>query len=241
MADNGQPGGKLDLARVEAAISELCARHSGLVTFDADGVLWRGDVGDSFLLWQIENHRLLPAVEREARQTFEAYRQGQFGDFKMAVFCATCLRGLSEEAVDADARAFFDREFRPRIIPETRAWARRLQSAGIDVWIVSGSHRWIVGAGARAVGIREECILPVAAEVRDGLVTSEVLLPVTYGEGKAQAIRHRLGRPPQLALGNTLADRFMLELAQLPIAIEPDEGLSALAAERGWPILKFQV
>lgn len=239
MRGNGQPGAKADLARVEAAVSELCARHAGLVTFDADGVLWRGDAGDSFLLWQIENHRLLPGVEREARRAWEAYCQGKLGELAMAVFSATCLRGLPEEVVDADARAFFEREFRQKIIPETQAWARRLQTAGIDVWIVSGSHRWIVGAGAEAVGIAAERILPVVAEVRDGLVTSEVLLPVTYAQGKAQAIRHHLGRAPELALGNTLADRFMLELAQLPIAVEPDVGLADLAAERGWPVVCF--
>lgn len=240
MTAQNQPAASADRQRVEAAVEELCARGAGLVTFDADGVLWRGDAGDGFLLWQIENHRLLPEAEREARRLWDVYRAGKYGELEMAVFCATILRGLREETVEADARAFFQRHFRHDIIPETQAWACRLQQAGVEVWIVSGSHRWIIGAGSEAVGIRRDRLLTVCAAVRDGLITPEVLLPVTYGMGKAEAICRRFERDPDMAFGNTLADRYMLELAALPVAIEPDEPLAALAGERGWPILRFQ-
>jgi len=62
---------------------------------------------------------------------------------------------------------------------------------------------------------------------------------VTYGAGKAEAIRQRLGRRPQLALGNTIADRHMLELAETAVAIEPDEELAQLARDRDWPVVRF--
>lgn len=226
-------------ARVEAVVDQLCARGAGLATFDADGVLWREDAGNSFLLWQIENHCLLPQAERQARYAWDAYRRGLLGDLELAVLCATCLRGLPEEKVDADARNFFERHFRRHLLPDTGAWARRLQEAGVEVWIVSGSHRWIVGAGARAVGISDERLLAVDIVVRDGLLTPEVRLPVTFGEGKAEAIHQRLGRRPDLAAGNMLSDAAMLELAALAVAVEPEPALAELAAERGWPIVRF--
>lgn len=237
MRGNGRPGSAL--GRVRAAVDELCARRSGLVTFDADGVLWRGDSGNSFLLWQLENHRLRPEGEREARRGWEAYTRGRLGELELAVLCATCLRGLQEAELQADAQAFFEREFRTAIIPEVREWACRLERAGLEVWIVSGSHRWLIEAGARAVGVRQDRILPVATVVRDGVLTPEVLLPVTYGEGKAEAIRHHLGRVPDLAAGNTLADFYMMELASLPVAVEPDAGLEELAQQRNWPVVRF--
>ncbi len=228
-----------DLARVEAAVTKLCARGVGLATFDADGVLWREDAGNSFLLWQIENHRLLPVTESEARHAWEAYSRGALGDLELAVLCAACLRGLHEEKVDADARDFFERQFRRHVIPQTQAWARRLEGSGVEVWIVSGSHRWIVAAGARAVGISDERLLAVDVVVRDGLLTPEVRLPVTFGEGKAEAIRQRLGRMPDLAAGNMLSDAPMLELAAVAVAVEPEPALAELAAERGWPVVRF--
>jgi len=225
--------------QVEAAVAELCARGEGLATFDADGVLWRGDAGDGFLLWQMENHRLLPGAEREARRIWEMYRNGQFGELEMAVFCASILHGLKEEVVEADARQFFDRHFRTSVIPETRSWANRLQAAGVQVWVVSGSHRWIVAAGSETVGIRADRTLTVAAQVRDGVITAEVLLPVTYGVGKAEAIDRKFDRAPDLAFGNTFSDRFMLDMAKVGVAVEPDERLAALAEDCGWPILRL--
>jgi phosphoserine phosphatase len=228
-----------DGERVQRAVDELCLGGAGLVAFDADGVLWRGDAGDGFLLWQMENHRLLPETEREARRVWESYRRREYGEAEMAVFCATSCAGLREEVVEADARAFFDRCFRGNIIAETQSWARRLQQAGVEVWVVSGSHRWIIAAGSEAAGLHPDRILTVCSVVREGLVTSQVLPPVTYGPGKAEAIRARFGRAPDIAFGNTLADRYMLEMAALPVAVDPDEALAALALERGWPILRF--
>ena len=224
---------------MEAAVAELCRRGEGVAAFDADGVLWRGDVGNSFLLWQIENHRLLPQGEREARRAWDLYSSGQLGDLELAVLCATCQRGLLEEQVQADARTFFEREFRSQIVPEVRAWVERLQQAGIEVWIVSGSHRWLVAAGAREVSVPDSRLLAVSTAVRDGTLTAQLLLPVPYGQGKARALQSRLRRPLDLALGNSLADSFMLELAALAVAFEPDAGLEELAARRGWPVVRF--
>lgn len=239
MTEQQQPGAAPGFEQVEAAVARLCSLGHGLVTFDADGVLWRGDAGDGFLLWQIENHRLLPDAEREARRVWDLYQRGQFGELQMAVFCASSLHGLREETVRADARAFFDRSFRHDIIPETQAWARRLQQAGVEVWVVSGSHRWIVAPGSEAVGVGSDRLLAVTNQVRDGTITAEVLLPITYGEGKAQAIDRQFDRAPDMAFGNTFADRFMLDMAGIGVAIEPDERLAGLAEHLGWPIVRF--
>ena len=225
--------------RVEAAIDDLCARGSGLATFDADGVLWRGDVGNAFLLWQVENHRLSREAEREAREAWDLYLRDQYGELELAVLCAAVQRGLPEEQVAADAAAFIQREFAGQIVPEVREWVRRLRAAGVEVWVVSGSHRWLVQAGARLAGIPPDRLLAVENEVRDGVLTAEVKTPVTYAEGKADAIRQHLGRMPDLAAGNTYPDRFMLELARLPVAVEPDEALQELARQRGWPVVRF--
>ena len=225
--------------RVQAVVARLCERGQGLATFDADGVLWRGDSGNSFLLWQIENHRLTPRGERDARQGWEAYLRGQLGELELALLCGACMSGLKEEEVARDASRFFDREMRQSILAPVQAWARQLQEAGVEVWIVSGSHRWLIEAGARALGLRPDRLLPVIPSVRDGRLTGEIPEPVTYGAGKAEAIRQRLGRRPQLALGNTIADRHMLELAETAVAIEPDEELAQLARDRDWPVVRF--
>src|SRR5512146_2398664 len=111
MDNNGHARARSQKERVEAAVNGLCARGNGLTTFDADGVLWHGDAGNSFLLWQMANHRLTPEGERAARDGWAAYNRGQLGELELAVLCATCCAGLKESALEADAEAFFNREF----------------------------------------------------------------------------------------------------------------------------------
>lgn len=238
MSEDGQ-GAAAELKRVEAAIDRLCEKRQGLATFDADGVLWRVDSGDGFLMWQLENHRLTPRGEQQAREGWAAYRRGQLDELEMAVLCAACMDGLPEEQVAEDASGFVAREVQPAILPVVANWARRLQDAGIEVWLVSGSHRWLIRAGARACGLNEDRVLPVCPAIRDGFLTGIIPEPVTYGLGKADAIRQRLGRKPQFAAGNTFADRYMMELAEVAVAVEPDQELEQLARTRDWPIVRF--
>ncbi len=238
MSKNGQ-GAAAGLKRVEAAIDRLCEKGQGLATFDADGVLWRLDSGNSFLMWQLENHRLTPRGEQQAREGWAAYLRGQLDELELAVLCAACMDGLPEEQVAEEASRFFAREVEPAILPVVRNWARRLQDAGIEVWVVSGSHRWLIRAGARACGLNEERVLPVCPAIRAGRLTAQILEPVTWGVGKAEAIRQQLGRMPQFAAGNTFADRHMMELAEVAVAVEPDQELEQLARARDWPIVRF--
>lgn len=228
-----------DRERAERIVDELYERGGGLATFDADGVLWREDCGNAFLLWQMENHRLRPEQYHRARQGWDDYQRGAMNDLEVAILCASVLEGLPEDQVEADATAFFDAHIFQSIIPATHRWAKRLEAAGVEVWVVSGSHRWLIAAGARALGISDQRLLTVCATVRDGVCTMEVPEPVTYDQGKAEAIRQRLGRQPDLAVGNTFADHHMMELARTAIAVEPDPELEALARERGWPVVRF--
>lgn len=228
-----------DCDRVEAVVTQLCQAGAGLAVFDADGVLWREDAGNTFLLWQVKNHILLPETEREARDGWEAYTRGELGELELAVLCASVLRGLPEAQVAAQSEAFFNEHILPHAVPETHRWARRLQDAGIEVWLVSGSHRWLIAAAARVLGLSADRLLAVSVEVEDGLCTGEVPEPVTYGAGKAHAIRRQLpGRQPDFAIGNTIADRYMLEMAPFAVAFEPDADLLALAEERGWAVIR---
>ncbi len=221
---------------MEAAVAAL-ARGAN-VCFDADGVLWREDVGNSYLLSQIERHVLLPEEENEARRAWDAYCRGELEDGRLAALCATLMRGLREEFVAADALEFFRRSFTQFIVPKVQEWITRLQARGVNCWVVSGSHRWIVTAGAEVMGIPEERVLAVATAVRDGVLTGDLLHPFPYGPGKAEAIRLRLGRAPEMAFGNTASDIPMLEMATcLAVAVEPDAELARVARERGWAII----
>ena len=95
-------------------------------------------------------------------------------DPQMAEACVQVLQGLPEAYVAADAREFVQSRFRQHLIPEIAAWIARLNAAGVACWVVSGSNRWVVAAGAEMVGIPAERVLALSVVVRDGLLTGEI-------------------------------------------------------------------
>ncbi len=222
----------------ESVIAELCAARRGNVCFDADGVLWREDAGNEYLLSCLERHILKPEQEKIARQGWDDAMSGAIPDSRMAEVCAEVLQGLEESFVETDARTFMQRRFRGLLIPDIVFWIARLQSAGVKCWAVSGTNQWCVTAGAAMTGIPKERVLAVANVVRRGVLTGELERPIPYGPGKAEAIRARLPSPPEMCFGNSGQDIPMLRLAtRLAVAVEPDAALREAAQEAGWTLL----
>lgn len=233
-----------EISRVEKAVAELCAAGRGNVCFDADGVLWREDVGNAYWVSSMERHILRPKQEAIGRKAWEAFCRGELTDGeegKVAALAARVLQGLREDFVAADSRAFVHKQFPKHIIPEIRDWVRRLESAGVNCWVVSGSHLWIVRAGAELLGIPPERVLAVTVISCNGVLTGNLAQPFPYGNGKAEAIRLRLPAAPEMAFGNTAQDISMLETAtRLAVAVEPDAELLEAARVRGWPVLDWR-
>lgn len=232
------------LTRVNDAVAELCAAGRGHVCFDADGVLWREDVANDYMVSCLDRHILRPMQEDIARKAWEALWRGELdieGETRLAAISVEVLQGLREDFVAADCAAFAQKRFAPLLIPETRDWVTRLQTAGVTCWVLSGSLIWGVRAGAALVGIPPERVLAVGTLACNGILTPKLAQPFTYGPGKAEAIRKILPEPPLMAFGNTINDVPMLETAtRLAVAIEPDGGLARIAAERDWPVLELR-
>jgi phosphoserine phosphatase len=108
-----------------------------------------------------------------------------------------------------------------------------LRQAGVELWAVSSTNKWVVAEGIRDFGIPEDRVL--AAEVRavHGIITSE-LVDVPTDEGKAATLR-RLGLDhPDAAFGNSIHDLAMLEIARCPFPVNPSPALLQAAARHGW-------
>ena len=126
-----------------------------------------------------------------------------------------------------------------RLFAPIVALIRELEASGFEVWVVSASPRVQVIPFARRVGVPSDRILAMTNAVRDGTLTSEVLPPITFREGKVEAIERGAGRMPLLAIGDTYTDFEMLDAAHREggVAILLDRGDETVRrhAERsGW-------
>ena len=126
--------------------------------------------------------------------------------------------------------------------PETLRLLRLHVRMGRDCYIVSASAIEIVEKLADELGFTGA--IATEAEVVDGTYTGRLAEPFRHGDEKARAIAElavekNYDLSLSFAYGDSHNDLPMLELVGIPIAINPDSKLAAVAYERGWPVVQF--
>lgn len=140
------------------------------------------------------------------------------------------LRGPIVEKMIAEAR------------PETLRLLGLHAQMGRDCYVVSASAIEIVSKLAEELGFTGA--IATEAEIVDGVYTGQLVQPFRHGAEKARAIA-RLAEDNNydlslsFAYGDSFNDLPMLELVGIPVAVNPDSKLAAVAYERGWPVVQF--
>lgn len=207
-----------------------------LAAFDADGVLWYGDVSEDFTRWMIEEGHF-------ARELWAGYEAVNADD--PAQGCLTILEfyaGMERSRLGELVEEFWrTTPERPWIQPvlDTLSW---LTGEGYTLFVVSGTPAPVLAplpqylpAGVTAQVLAVE----LEFELRDGQeqATGRATGVTTIGEGKAERLRAATPQPISLAAGNSVLDVAMLDLSQqYRWAIDPDTTLRAHAQSRGWLI-----
>ena len=209
-----------------------------VVAFDADGTLWRGDVGEDFLRF-LSAQGLLPG-RAAATGLYEEYERRVHADAARGyAFAVEVMADLPEQTLNAWCRDFFARRFAGRMFAFTRPLLAALGAAGHQVWVVSASPLWIVTVGAAELDIPAERVIAVRAPVERGVLSAAVEQPVPYGPGKVAQLKSR-GLKPALAVGNGEGDLPMLEYADAALVVapygDPGNGLVRAAEARGWAV-----
>jgi phosphoserine phosphatase len=141
--------------------------------------------------------------------------------------------GLRDHEMRAAAAQYVQEFVRARVFPELVSLIAALRQAGVEIWAVSSTNRWVVAEGVRDFGIPEDHVLAAEVRVADGLITSEIV-DVPTDEGKAATLR-RIGLPnPDAVFGNSIHDLAMLDIARHPFLVNPSPALLEVAAKRGW-------
>ncbi|GIK76891.1 MAG: morphological differentiation-associated protein [Actinomycetes bacterium] len=132
----------------------------------------------------------------------------------------------------------------PRIYPQMVAEVRSHQDAGRPAFIVSAASNGIVEVLARVLDM--EGGIGTRYEIdATGRYTGRLVGGLNYGELKIEPIRrfaaeHGIDLASSWAYSDAISDLPMLELVGHPIAVNPDAPLAGVAAERGWPVMRFE-
>ncbi len=210
-----------------------------VAVFDCDGTLWSGDAGYGFMAWSLEQGLVSRSTNDWIDTRYRAYSAGDVSEAAMCGEMVQMYAGLRDSELRDAAARYVDEFVRGRVFAEIAALVEKMRRAGIEIWAVSSTNRWVVAEGLRDFGISEERILAAEVRVNDGIITSEIV-DVPTDEAKAVALK-RVGLPaPDAVFGNSIHDLAMLEMARCPFPVNPSPALLEAAAKNGWGYFRPQ-
>lgn len=151
------------------------------------------------------------------------------------------LRGFTPRQMRELVAEALEPALRPLVYGEPLALVDEHRSRGERTYIVSAALQEIVDAIAADLGF--DGALGTVCEVEDGVYTGRSVRSL-HGPHKAEAVRALAEREgidlaASTAYSDSHTDLPFLELVGHPVVVNPDRGLRRVAADRGWPVLRF--
>jgi putative phosphoserine phosphatase/1-acylglycerol-3-phosphate O-acyltransferase len=211
--------------------------------FDLDRTLVAGFSANAFFRERLLSGRMSPRELGESLLGALSFAAGRTGFSGLMAATTAAYRGLAESVLEELAQEVFVKHLATQIYPESRALVRAHRERGHTVAIVSSATRYQIEPAARDLGI--DHVLCTRLEVEEGIFTGRVLQPTCWGEGKATAARDfASGREVDLTQSyfytDSADDLPLLEAVGQPRPLNPDRRLTAISAERGWPMRRFK-
>ncbi len=209
--------------------------------YDVEGTLTTGETWKGVGRWLVQNGRrsayrrfflarLPGALLAKAGLIDKRRYQNRWMQDLAGVF-----EGITQDEVERMAEWVAAEELWAQRREDVLAELRAGLGAGVQVLLASGTYAPVLDAFARRVGEGVQT-LGTPLVCLDGVCEARPAGEVNVGREKARRVLELLGRGPDRAYGDTISDRYLLELAREPVAVYPDAALAALARSRGWRV-----
>jgi phosphoserine phosphatase len=211
----------------------VLAGNPRVAVFDCDGTLWGGDSGYGFMVWSLEQGLVSRSTSDWIDTRYRGYLADTVTELEICGEMVQIYSGLREQELREAAARYVSEFVHPRIFAEMAALVDALREAGVELWAVSSTNKWVVAEGVRDFGIPEARVLAAEVRVAHGLISTEIM-DVPTDEGKAAALARVGLNRPDAVFGNSIHDLPMLEIAQHAFPVNPSPALIAAAAKHGW-------
>lgn len=217
-----------------------------LTLFDLDHTLLDGD-SDQLWCEFLMDRGVLP------REPFESLNRAMARDYAAGAVSAQAfcdfyigtLAGRSADEWGALRRSFVDERVVPRIPDAAMERVARHRDAGDELLLTTATCRYLSELTATHLGFAQ-LIATECETAADGRFTGRSRGVLNMREGKLQRLQRWLGEQ-QRALADCESTLYSDSINDLPllsavthaVAVNPDARLAAVAAERGWPVIRL--
>jgi HAD superfamily hydrolase (TIGR01490 family) len=218
-----------------------------LALFDLDHTLLSGDSDVLWCEWLMREGLLERASFEPRNAEMEArYRAGTVSAFDFCSFYVSTLAGRTLAQWEPLRRRFLAEEIVPRIPDAAREQVRQHQAAGHLLVMTTATNRLLTELTAEHLGF--EHLIATECELgSDGRCTGRVAGEPNMREGKLVRLHAwldarglALATLDSVAYSDSINDAPLLSAARRAVAVDPDPRLAALAAERGWEVLRWR-
>ncbi len=200
------------VARVKSEAARLKAADPGAVPmafWDFDGTIMEGDVteglerdGQHVFSGMVAEtiaaglNRVYKGADGYARYKADYARMNEIGRWLAWPYNAQMFDGVRVAELDALCAERFDTVFSRHYFASSVAIMQALEAAGIENYVVSASPESFVANAAKTLGLPRERLRAIRVEVAGGRLTTRLVHPVPYGEGKVENVRELVAARP---------------------------------------------
>ena len=211
--------------------------------FDFDGTLIAGYSAEAWVLDALRRRKIDPqTMVRSLLAGLDMHLRGSDVTALMEI-AADVGKGRREEALIELGQRLFRERLAGTVYPEARAIVKAHQRKAHTVGLASSATNFQAGPLAADLGI--DNVLCTKLEVVDGRLTGRIDGPVLWGRNKADTVAafaadNGIKLAESYGYANGDEDVEFLETVGRARPLNPAPGLARVAAERGWPIHRFE-
>ena len=215
-----------------------------LAIFDLDNTLIAGDSDHGWGEFLVANDKVdANHYQRMNDQFYVDYEAGCLDILAYLEFSLAPLAATSLEELAALHLKFMQQIISPLRLPKAEALIEQHRQAGDRLLVITSTNRFIVEPICQALGIDE--LLATDPEIIDGRYTGKIVGTPTYQEGKVERLKLWLSENNETLAGSyfysdSINDLPLLLEVDKPVAVDPDDALSAEATSRGWDIISLR-
>jgi HAD superfamily hydrolase (TIGR01490 family) len=215
-----------------------------LALFDLDNTLLAGDSDYLWGCFLVDKGLVDQRIYEQANQRF--YREYTEGTLDIHEFLNFALQPLAENdtgVLQSYHSEFMERHIKPIMTQRGQDVIAEHRDKGDHPVIITATNSFVTRPIAAAFGVSD--LIATEPEISNGQYTGRVAGTPCFQHGKIERLQAwlettRMDFDNSWFYSDSHNDLPLLEAVKHPIAVDPDDQLRAIAAERGWSVTSFR-